>query len=240
MAFPHLDLTPGPDLPDLDLPSAFRAARHRIMALARGLTPEELDTPVVACPEWTVRDIVAHQAGVSADVVAGNVADAPSDAWTSAQVEARRDRALEELLVEWEADALQVEPLMPQFPAPFTFMVVDINSHENDLLGTLGRPVRRDDPVFTALAARHVRTVGPKLTEKGLPPLAIRAGEREWVAGKGDPEGSVTAPDTFELVRAGTGRRSTEQIKAWEWSVEPEPYVESLSLFAPRPTPLVE
>ena len=240
MAFPRLDLTPGPDLPDLDLSGEFRAVRHRIMELARSLSPGELDRPVDACPDWTVRDIVLHQAGVSADVVAGNVEDAPSDAWTKAQVDARKGRDLEGVLAEWETDAAQVEPLMPEYPAPFTFMVLDALSHENDLLGTLGRPVRRGDEVFVALAARHVRTVGPRIERKGLRPLAIRAGDRQWVAPAGDPAGSVAVPDAFELVRAGTGRRSVGQMESWEWTVDPDPYIRELSLFEPRPTPLVE
>lgn len=46
--------------------------------------------------------------------------------------------------------------------------------------------------------------------------------------------------DPFELLRAYAGRRSPDQIRAWEWSGDPEPYLPLLSPFGLRPDPLVE
>ena len=50
---------------------AYRTARLRAAAWARGLTPEQAATPVPALPGWSVKDTFAHLAGLAADVVAG-------------------------------------------------------------------------------------------------------------------------------------------------------------------------
>jgi hypothetical protein len=53
--------------------------------------------------------------------------------------------------------------------------------------------------------------------------------------------GSVTGTG-FELNRAFTGRRSADQVRKLEWSVDPEPYVPAFSLgpFSLRDRPLDE
>jgi hypothetical protein len=56
-----------------------------------------------------------------------------------------------------------------------------------------------------------------------LPTLRIRAGTREWTIGDGEPAATVTA-DPFELARAASGRRSWDQVRAFEWEGNPEPF----------------
>src|SRR5689334_6859768 len=80
----------------------YRDARRRIIAVARELSSAELATQVPACPRWTVRDLLGHLAGGTADVVSNNLAGAPGDEWTEAHVAARAGREVPELLAEWE------------------------------------------------------------------------------------------------------------------------------------------
>ena len=49
--------------------------------------------------------MVSHLTGLCADIMTGNVVGAPSDAWTAAQVAARRDRTFDEVLAEWNDTA---------------------------------------------------------------------------------------------------------------------------------------
>ncbi len=51
---------------------AYRSARQRLTAFARGLDDAEAGQPVLACPGWRVRDVVGHRVGAAADLVAGN------------------------------------------------------------------------------------------------------------------------------------------------------------------------
>jgi hypothetical protein len=44
----------------------------------------------------------------------------------------------------------------------------------------------------------------------------------------------------FELVRSYTGRRSFDQMRAYDWEGEPRPEQLVLAIFSPRETPLVE
>ncbi len=77
---------------------AYRSARQRLTAFARGLDDAEAGQPVLACPGWRVRDVVGHRVGAAADLVAGN---SPTDEeWTARQVASRRDRPFSAVLDE--------------------------------------------------------------------------------------------------------------------------------------------
>ena len=73
----------------------------------------------------------------------------------------------------------------------------------------------------------------------GLPAFTIRAGEREWVVGQGDPIATVVA-DPFELARAASGRRSPEQVRSYDWTGDPDPFIELFYPYGMRTAPLVE
>jgi hypothetical protein len=55
------------------------------------------------------------------------------------------------------------------------------------------------------------------------------------------PAGSLQATP-FELMRALSGRRSVEQIRAYDWSVDPAPYLPAFAFgpFTTRTDPLDE
>lgn len=61
---------------------------------------------------------------------------------------------------------------------------------------------------------------------------------REWILGD-DPSVTLKA-DAFELMRAIPGRRNADQVRAYDWSADPEPFMPSFFLFGPRSDPLVE
>ena len=56
------------------------------------LTDDDGERRTAACPEWRVKDVYAHLAGLCADVVEGRIDGAGIDEWTGRQVEARKDR----------------------------------------------------------------------------------------------------------------------------------------------------
>lgn len=77
---------PVPQLaPASDAAAAYRLVYARIDALlqARGRVAE---LAVPACPDWTIRQTLAHLTGVAQDVVAGNMADKAGGSWTRAQL----------------------------------------------------------------------------------------------------------------------------------------------------------
>ena len=233
------------------LGTIYEETRGRITEVVLGVGPDAYATQVPACPEWSVRDLLAHVTGNCADVVAGNIDGVATPQWTARQVEARRDRSVAEILEEWQNVAPQVALLLDDFPGRTgQMMVADAVSHEHDLRATLGRPGARDSTAVRValdfLVSVFVHTGTAAL---GLPPLEVRAGERRWVAGTGGPamgdleawrnelfpddltananvvpRGSVSG-EPFELMRAVAGRRSPAQIRTFDWSVDPEPYI---------------
>ena len=247
--------------------TAYAEARERVCELVRSLSDAEAETPVPACPGWTVRDTVAHLTGVCADILAGNVAGAATDEWTAAQLEGRRGQSLGTILDEWSEVGPAVEAIAAAFPG-YTGpqWVFDMTTHEHDIRGALGRPGARDS-AGVAVSLDFLLSVGLSVTAaaNGLGPLEIRAGDRTAVVG-GEPTadfdtmvtdaliGGTTPPppdqppvgtlrvEPFELLRGFTGRRSPAQVRAWDWSVDPDPYLVMLDAgpFKARPDDLIE
>jgi uncharacterized protein (TIGR03083 family) len=215
----------------------YASARERLCGVAEELSAAEAAAPVPTCPGWTVHDVLAHLAGSCADVLAGRIEGATTDAWTAAQVAARRDRSVEELVAEWTELAPAVEELSAAFPrAVAGGWVTDVVAHEHDVRGAVHKPGARDLPgVGAALEFLVSFGLDGAIRALRLPALEVHAAGASWRAGReGTVSGAVEAP-AFELFRALTGRRSEAQIKAFAWTVDPSPYLPAFA-FGPFST----
>jgi uncharacterized protein (TIGR03083 family) len=256
-----------------DLGSVYGAGRQRLTELVSGLSEEESRRTVPACPEWSVHNVIAHLAGVCADVVNGNLEGVATDPWTAAQVEARKDWPLAQVLEDWAEHAAQVEPIVQFFPGRVgEQFVLDFTTHEHDVRQALDAPGARDSE-GVQVGARFMVEIGllTGIAVRGLPALEIQADDQRWVAGglgpaaadveaagmekaaavlsgeapplvsDASPEG-VLKVSSFELMRAMSGRRSLDQIKAFDWSIDPAPYLPAFQFgpFTTRPDPLPE
>lgn len=237
-----------------------------LVAALPGDRAKEVATP--ACPGWSVHDVVAHLAGVADDITAGRLDGVATDRWTAAQVEPRRDVATIEVLAEWQTVTTSFAGALDTFPGWFGAQaVMDLTVHEQDVRGALGVPGYRDSAgLATGLDMLLCAVLHPVACSLGLPALEVRAGADSWTLGgepsvdrmDGDPVAAALmagsrprhailpeatlAATPYELFRAATGRRSEAQIRGYEWSVDPTPYLELFSCgpFAVRETDLVE
>jgi uncharacterized protein (TIGR03083 family) len=204
-----------------DLPAAYLAAKERVVALVRDLDDHELATPVPACPGWTIHDVIAHLAGVTTDIGNGVLPTAGAgDAGPAAQVLERRDRPLDDLLAEWDRGASTLVDAIAAGSAAFAF---DVVTHEQDVRGAVKRPGARDESVEVLLGGAFgvlTRNVGAA----GLPAIRVDTGAESHVAGEGEPVVHL-AVDRYELTRGAAGRRSERQLRAWDWTGDPEPYL---------------
>ncbi len=66
------------------------------------MTEQEADTVVPSCPDWTVRNLVAHLAGVCRDLVERNFPGPDVQAWVDRQVAERSTRSVASLLDEFD------------------------------------------------------------------------------------------------------------------------------------------
>ena len=128
----------------VDPGAAYRDVRVGVIELLRTADDDALVMIAPATPEWRVRDVAGHLAGVCDDVAHGNMEGAPGPAWTGAQVDKRRDWDLEQLVTDWTEHAESLEPQMAAWGSAIGQMVFDAWTHEQDIRGALGAPGGRD------------------------------------------------------------------------------------------------
>lgn len=199
--------------------AAYAGIRRRVHELVGGVSDRLGDT-VPACPQWRVRDLVAHLAGVVDDVLGGRLEGAGSDHWTDAQVVARRDRDVDELLAEWNAQATQLEAVLDSFGPPGRQLVMDAVTHEHDLRGALGAPGERDSEAVVIgldwLASAYQGAAGAG-GHPGLRIVATDGAGATWVPPIERPVVATVSGSSFDLLRSLSGRRSEAEIRDLSW-----------------------
>lgn len=194
----------------VDLGQLYRQARLRITDL---VNEQEGDRPVAATPLWTVHDVVAHMAGVMEDVRTGNMEGVTTDPWTAAQVGRGRSKLMSELLDQWARDAVGPEAFLstPEGAAYFR-AVVDVMTHLADLLTAFGRPVDLPPEFLSWITPQLIEAFKDEAKAHGLPLV------------------DVEAPD-FEVFRGRLGRRTEAEVRAFAWSANPAPYLDTWFIF---------
>jgi hypothetical protein len=208
-----------------DFAGAYRGSRKRLSALARELGDEGAQRMVPASPAWRIHDVIGHLTGLVADVAALNLEGLGTDEWTAKQVDARRDRSIDEVVAEWDEIGPGMEELLPLIDEAQALSVVgDIAAHEMDVWGALGRAEARDADSVHLGFVRYRNALADRVAAAGLAPLDV----------------SLLAPQ-YELFRAMTGRRSADQLRGYDWgAVDPEPYIPIFSAYGMATEPLVE
>ena len=211
--------------------SAYRETRERVTELITSLSDEEVERMVPACPEWSVKDLFGHLAAIATDVVEGRYDGVGSPEWTARQIEERKQRGVEEIAQEWAESGAQVEAAIDgMHPAAGGGLNGDAVTHEQDARGAVMRPGGTDTAGFAIALDSYTRFFGKRLKNAGIPAVEVNAGDKTWVAGNGDPQVSVSA-EPFEMLRSLTGRRTREQVRALDWSGDPEPYLDLFSMY---------
>ena len=245
----------------IDSAAAYLDGKRSVVEAVTAATPEQLDTMVPACPEWTVTDVVRHVTGIAADLAGATLPTdfnpiegwqsddgrRQGDAYTDHHVASRRDRSLDSILDEWEQHTQRIVPILrgeQPAPQPFPFVelvpVNDLAVHLHDIRGALQQPKDRDTPLVSLAFASYVAAFAIRLNARGLPPVRIRYdGGKERVTGEGEPAATWTG-ERFELFRALAGRRSNAQIAAMQWDGDPTPYIPLASMYGVRADALVE
>lgn len=235
-----------------DLAAVYDETRQRITAVVSSLDDATLQRAVPAAPGWTIRDLVAHLTGDLAAVLAddlpagffanfGDPAEvAKLNAWTDRMVTERRARPITDVLDEWEqltpkAWAVVAEGGKVAFAD--AVLTTDAAVHEQDLYGALGVVQARDSAALRVGTSSYVNVLGLRLN--GLAPVQFVTESKTYAAGAGEP-GASARVERFELFRALSGRRSPDQIRSWDWTGDPDPYLELFYLYGPRTEPIVE
>jgi uncharacterized protein (TIGR03083 family) len=211
----------------MNMGEMYRAGRIGMIELGRSLTDAEAATKVAACPAWTIKDVYAHQAGVVADALAGRLDGVATDPWTARQVEERAGKSLVAVLDEWEESVPPFEAFLETGAAP-PQVIIDQWSHEQDIRATLARPANRGDEraKFCVEALAGMR--GESWQHA---PVEVIGDSGKWMFGPGEPKITLRASD-YDLARALLGRRSLAQVRAMDWTGDPEPILDHLVVFS--------
>jgi uncharacterized protein (TIGR03083 family) len=207
------------------------AYRHCRIELS-GLIADHLeaaDRVVPACPEWTVRDVIAHVVGGCVWAVQareGLDVDGPPDL---------DGVDVDRLLDDWRQAGDRLDALLAGGADPMhPMMALDLFAHELDIRHVLARPAPKDHPVYPGALDSAVAGFSREVRSRQLPALRIVSPGAQWVAGAGTPEVTLEG-DRHDLFRTLTGRRTMRQIASLSWSASPDPWLPAFEwgLFTP-------
>jgi len=210
-------------------------SERRVAELVAPLDAAALDTVTPACPDWSVRDVLAHLAGGAASFGTPSFAGVGTDPWTAEHVESRRDASAADLIAERRACA----PRLAQVPVTdrvWLPVVHDALSHEVDIRSAIGAPGLPADALAAAFPL--IEAVLPlRLGRLGAITLELDGQPRRF--GEGEPALTVRAP-LFEFWRGAFGRRSDRQMRSWVVDGDAAAFAGALPVFAPRSDDLIE
>lgn len=193
---------------------------------------------VPACPEWNLRELLAHLTGALIDLATGNTDGAPRPEWTAKHIERYRDTSVTELAQTWR-DAARSPEAKALYEKMGIGLLLDIGTHEFDVRGAVGNKERRDAEVLKAIHPIATSMVDQRIREAEESALTLGTEVGPVIVGDGMPQGSLSTT-VFELSRVITGRRSPQQVRALEWSVDPSPWIDALLVIGRRETDLFE
>lgn len=219
---------------------AYAEVRERLCGLVSSLEAGAENTMTPGCPEWRVRDVLAHVAGSAAELAGGRFPTGGVEEWIADQVKSRSDKSIDDLVAEWTDAAPGFESLLTTMPGIMSGALTgDAVTHEQDIRAAIGKPGARDGAALGLVLDYYAEQLGTRISGAGHGALRIRRGSGEVVVGEGDPAATVTTDD-FELLRALTGRRTNDQIAAYEWEGDASPYLEIFSNYGMPEAPITE
>lgn len=188
---------------------SYQRIRQDVCAL---LAAERGNPMVPSCPEWTVRDLVAHLVG-SAALAIGRLSG-----WPATHPSSSAGMTLPDLLATWESLGAEVDLLLADRGGRAgTLLVTDAFTHALDIRYAMGLEPAGAHPAFAATFDVLANGFAASVAAHRLPTLRLSTESAQWTVGDGEPAATLTA-DSYDLVRALAGRRAPVQITAMNWS----------------------
>lgn len=215
-----------------EIAAIYLDAQQRIDALVRDLDDAQLAASVAACPGWAVGDVVRHLAATVAWAAEGRLQGLPTDEDTATQVAELADVPVDEVLDRWAEGAPEFAQLLAD--AAIWPGAIDVVTHEHDIRQAVGRPGARDVDGVRVLATLLLRWWSPSW------PVEVATEGQVVRVGSAHGEAIRWRTDDFEVLRARLGRRSRAQLAQLDWSADPGPLLDELTVFPPAASDIVE
>jgi len=217
---------------------AYRSSRARIAALTASLDDAGLARTVPCCPRWSVKDLVAHLAGLLEDRRDGRLPAGGFDAWTERQVERYRDQPIGSILDTWTSTTLAVDDAPPSLGA----LSLDVVTHEHDVCQAVGVQGDRASMSVHVGAARALERMVALLADSSAPGVSVTTESGTVLASGGAPAITLAATD-YEVMRLVTGRYSRAQALGLAWGGDPSETLDVLfadGFFSLQPQDVIE
>lgn len=213
----------------VDTGDLYERNRREFVGTALALSDARLQIRVPATPAWTVRDVLAHVVGIASDLNAQRFPasdDVGGAAWTDGQVARGSRRTIDDLVAEWDREAVLFEDGLRAFGYEFgSHFVADLHAHYQDVRNALGLTAETDELTVAVALDHYLGFVNDLLVADGWGRLEVVVGsDVRHVGGEGRCRARVSAPP-FELLRAVSGRRSERQIRALDWHGDVDDFV---------------
>jgi uncharacterized protein (TIGR03083 family) len=214
-----------------DCGARYETLRQDLIAIVRGLSAADRERPVPATPAWSVRDVLGHVTGITEDLNHLNF-DAPDpDAWTQAQVDRHRDEPLEQTIAAWDREAPTFERGLRELGYGIgSHFVADLLIHLLDVRAALDLPIAADASAVWVALDFYLEELDHDLADAHVGALAVETGAETRLVGPGDVAASVTT-EPFEMLRACAGRRTADEIAAYQWSGDVDAFLGRISQY---------
>lgn len=201
----------------------YRAVRDELVTELRPLDVATASTIVPACPDWTVKDVVAHLSGLNAELLAGVDGSIGSHEATSRQVADRSELSLSEVLDEWLSLSKAIDDRFAVDPNMAAALLADMVVHAYDIEEILHQSTTAADTAVAASAQRYVGKLQDRLATDFDTRLTIDlTDDATWPAPRLDNAAELTVQtSSFEFLRGVTGRLPRHQVEAFDWSSDP-------------------
>ena len=191
----------------------YRNSRLRMQQIAASLSDDEANTIVLACPEWTVKDLFSHVTGIAADLGSGKGPMGDTQVWVDGLVTSRKGRSLASVVDEWNEVGPTFEAAIDNLPKRLWTLTYDTVVHEHDLRAAIKKPGDRDSEGVKISAVLGLKLVRVDLASKSLPAFRAIIDGVEHNVGDGEPVLTLTA-SAFDTLRLLGSRRTFDEMNA--------------------------
>jgi uncharacterized protein (TIGR03083 family) len=175
---------------------AYLELHERVSLMLSREGEAEANQKVPHCPEWTVKDVLAHMVGVPEDILSGNLNGVTTAEWTQRQVDRHAEHTIPDLLQIWSETLRSFSVVLSKIPqTTLSQFIFDQVTHEHDIRHAIAKAGARSSSAI-AVAEGFLRNSLTQSQESDIRKLS---------------ESSIRG---FDFVRSLSGRRTISQIDA--------------------------
>ncbi len=207
-----------------EAPAMYQVVRAELVKELGELDDASASRLVPACPQWTVKEVVAHISGLNVELVAGvPLASIGSEEATGRQVADRAHLNLQEVVDEWLAIGHYIDQFFMADVNAAAALLADLIVHTYDLHELLRQNTAVAATAIPLAAHRYAVRLQKRVADALGLGLTV-----EFVDGETCLAPQVEAADLMVLrvpaalfVRGVTGRLRRSEVEAFDWSRDP-------------------